>query len=180
MDWSKSEIAFAFGVDERTVSRWQDRDDDPLPVAERRKTRQGNAYDPRAVIAWHRREVLREAGLATDGQAYDYTAERGRLTKAQADKTEIEVSVLKGETIRVPLVEQHWQGMVASMRAKLLALHPAKRQETQDALQVLVYEALEEIARGGVPDDAKERFEAAHDAATADSAEASKPKARSR
>jgi phage terminase Nu1 subunit (DNA packaging protein) len=128
------------------------------------------SYDPVLVGKWIRERILSELGVANDGQAYDYEAERARLTKAQADKAEMERDELRGALVRVPSVESHWQGMVASMRARLLSLPskvaaqvagPDRLQEVQERVQTLVYEALEEISADGVPDEARAR-NAAH------------------
>ena len=119
---------------------------------------------------WVRERILSELGVAHDGKAYDYDAERARLTKAQADKTELEVTELRGQLIRVPAVENHWQGMVASMRARLLSLPskiaaqtaaPEKLQHVQDVAQGLVYDALSAIAGDSIPDEIRDRITAA-------------------
>ena len=92
--------------------------------------------------------------------------ERTRLTKAQADKTELEVQELRGSLIRVPAVIDHWQGRIAAARAKLLALpsklaariaQPDKIAEGQDLAQSLIYEALAELASDGIPNEVRER-----------------------
>lgn len=92
--------------------------------------------------------------------------ERTRLTKAQADKTELEVRELRAELVRMPVVEQHWQGMVASARSRLLALPsriaaqiagPDRLQQVQDKAQALVYEALAELAGDAVPEQIRSR-----------------------
>ena len=169
---TKADLAYGFEVDERTISRWQDRDENPLPVAERNRTKAGNRYDLRAVLQWLRRETLSEAGVAADGAVYDYEAERARLTKAQADKTELEVRELRAELVRLPVVELHWQGMVAAMRAKLLALpsrvaaqvaDPERLQQTQDQVQTLIYEALGDIAGDAFPEPIRSRAAAERD-----------------
>lgn len=127
---------------------------------------------------WLRAHWLSEAGVANDGKAYDYNAERARLTKAQADKTELEVRELRGEMARVPVIVQHWQSMVASMRAKLLSLPgklaaavapPEKLQEANEKGQALVHEALAEIANDALPDDVRARIDAQRRAADEDS-----------
>ena len=51
--------------------------------------------------------------------------EKTRLTKAQADKAELEVSELEGKLIPATLVQETWQDFVANVRAKLLGL-PSK------------------------------------------------------
>ncbi|MEO7362130.1 MAG: hypothetical protein ABI120_17505 [Gemmatimonadaceae bacterium] len=131
---------------------------------------------------WLRRRLMTELGVANDGATYDYNAERGRLTKAQADKTELEVREIRGEVIRLPLVEQHWQTMVAAMRAKLLSLptkaagsvaSPDKLQAVTDTIQGLVYEALAEIAGDAVPDEVRNRVAAQARATDADDSKSS-------
>ena len=163
---TKAQVAYAFGVDERTISRWQDRDDNPLPIAERRKTKAGNVYDLRQVVEWARRDAIGELTVGGDGQVLDYNTERARLTKAQADKTELEVAELQGTLIRVPAVTAHWQTKVAAVRARLLSLPtklasaiapPDRLGAAQDQAQALIYEALAELAGDGIPDDVRER-----------------------
>jgi phage terminase Nu1 subunit (DNA packaging protein) len=119
--------------------------------------------------AWLRDHWMAEAGVANDGKSYDYNAERARLTKAQADKTELEVREIRGEVVRMPVVELHWTAMVSSMRAKLLALPsklaaaiapPEKLQLTMDTSQALVHEALAEIAGDAIPHDIRTRVAA--------------------
>lgn len=118
---------------------------------------------------WLRAHWVGECGVANDGKSYDYNAERARLTKAQADKTELEVKEMRGEIARVPVIVQHWQQMVSSMRAKLLSLPsklaaaiapPEKMQEATDRSQALVHEALAEIANDAIPDEIRTRIDA--------------------
>jgi phage terminase Nu1 subunit (DNA packaging protein) len=103
-------------------------------------------------------------GRAEGSSAYE--VERTRLTKAQADKTELEVQELRGILVRVPAAAEHWRGMVARARAKLLSLPsriaaaiatPEKVAQCQDLAQGLVYEALAELAGDGIPDDVRMR-----------------------
>ena len=129
--------------------------------------RKANGSYPLAEMrTWIRDRILAEIGVANDGEAYDYNAERGRLTKAQADKTELEVAELQGSLIRVQAVIQHWQTKIAGVRAKLLTL-PSKLAATvappdrlaiaQDQAQALVYDALADLAGDGIPADVRER-----------------------
>lgn len=52
----------------------------------------------------------------------DYAVERTRLTKAQADKVEMEIQVLAGELLPATLVESVWARMTAAARQRLLAI----------------------------------------------------------
>lgn len=116
--------------------------------------KKGNSvyYDIRKVIAFR---------LARDTKPkVDLTSERARLAKNQADKSEHELSILKGETIPIPEVGLHWQGMIMAMRAKLLslpskiaivALEASSLTEIEEAATDLMYEALDEINKDGIP-----------------------------
>lgn len=52
----------------------------------------------------------------------DYAVERTRLTKAQADKVEMEIQVLAGELLPATLVETVWGNMTSAARQRLLAV----------------------------------------------------------
>ena len=90
----------------------------------------------------------------------DIAEENTRLTKAQADKAELEVSELEGKLIPATLVQETWQDFVANVRAKLLGL-PSKLAhqviaaedyaEAEKLLKKEVYEALNELAEDGIP-----------------------------
>lgn len=133
----------------------------------------GGDYAAADLGKWVRERLLRELGVAHDGKAYDYEAERARLTKAQADKTELEVAELRADLVRGAIVEQHWQAMVSAMRAKLVGLPskiapqvsgPDSLNRVQDLIQGCVFEALAEIAGDAFPDEIRKRLDAqSHD-----------------
>ena len=61
-----------------------------------------------------------------------------------------------------------WQGQVANARAKLLALPPKVTSqvlgmesyvETEHTIRDIIYEALDELAAGGVPKEYEQRLE---------------------
>ena len=99
----------------------------------------------------------------------DIAEEKTRLTKAQADKAELEVSSLEGELIPAKLVQDTWSDLVANVRAKLLGLpskiaHQVIAVETfQDAELIIkdqVYETLDELAEtNGIPTEYASRVE---------------------
>jgi len=78
-----------------------------------------------------------------------------RLTKAQAEKAELEVEVKKRSLIESLEAEQAWGVVVSNTRAKLLSI-PSKAApllvacntilEAQDLLEKLIHEVLEELA----------------------------------
>lgn len=87
-----------------------------------------------------------------DGQSYE--AHRARLTKAKADKAEVEAALIKGTAHDAQAVAAVWTDMIGNARAKLLAL-PTKLAaqlegmtiaERQDAIQAAVAQALTELS----------------------------------
>ena len=132
----------------------------------------GGGYFAADLGRWLKDRLLSELGVANDGKAYDYEAERARLTKAQADKTELEVAELRAELIPATKIETHWQAMIAAMRARLVGLPskiapqvagPDDLTRVQDMIQAGVYEALAEIAGDAFPDDVRRRIVLATD-----------------
>lgn len=94
----------------------------------------------------------------TKGVSADYHEERSRLTKAQADKAEFEAALMAGRLVDVEQLTQAWEGMLSSMRAKLLAI-PSKVAPiiadedepgvVQNIIDDYMREALEELASYG-------------------------------
>lgn len=88
----------------------------------------------------------------------DFGEEKARLTRAQADKAEMEAKEMAKELVRVDDVLEEWQGILASVKGKLLSI-PSKAAtlvavETNPALcQVLIddmiRETLNELANYG-------------------------------
>lgn len=86
---------------------------------------------------------LREtaAGRKSDNTQYDLVGERARLAKAQADKTELEVDVMREKLLPADAVLQEWQACVSACRSKLLSL-PSKL-----AFQIATLKEASEIER---------------------------------
>lgn len=118
-------------------------------------------YEEGAFGRWIREQAADLSG------GYNYEAERARLTHEQANRVALEVAELRGELVRSSEVGPYWSDMVASMRGKLVAL-PSKlsaliadvvlRGKLQAQSEALVYEALAEIEKDGLPAAARERF----------------------
>ena len=90
----------------------------------------------------------------------DIAEEKTRLTRAQANKAELEVSELEAELIPADLVQSTWIDYVANVRAKLLGLpsrvaHQVitvdKYAEAEIIIKEKVYEALDELVNEGIP-----------------------------
>ncbi len=89
------------------------------------------------------------------GQTTDLHTERTRLTKAQADKTELEAMALRGVLVDAGEVSDLWCDMIGSMRAKLISIPTKTAHELinisefsiiEGVLREHVYEALNELS----------------------------------
>jgi phage terminase Nu1 subunit (DNA packaging protein) len=107
-------------------------------------------------------EYLRGATKSNQG---DLDAETLRLTRAKADKAEISVEMLLGETVRIEAVGQMWGDLVTVFRSRMLGL-PNKMAailalkedpaEIRNLIMEEVRDALEDLARFD-PEDVVER-----------------------
>lgn len=156
---NKKGAAEFFGVSTQALDGWFNAG---CPIATRDRLGHIASLDLGAMTRWR---LARDGDENGDGHGLD--RERTRLTKAQADKTELEVAELRAELVRVPLVETHWQAMIAAMRARLVGLPskiapqvagPDDLTRVQDMIQAGVYEALAEIAGDAFPDDVRRRI----------------------
>jgi phage terminase Nu1 subunit (DNA packaging protein) len=94
--------------------------------------------------------------VADDGEVLDLQHESARLKKAQADKTELEVLVVRGELIPAEDVAGAWADMVSAMRAKLLAMPSAicavlvglGMRDIEREIKDYLYNSLEELSSG--------------------------------
>ena len=101
------------------------------------------------------------------GGDLDYTQERAKLTRLQAAKATLELEQQRGNLIPLELVVVGWEGQIANCRAKLLAL-PSKVAaqavgadyvEIEQLFKIVIYEALDELAGDGVPEEYQKRLE---------------------
>ena len=98
----------------------------------------------------------------------DYTQERAKLTKLQAEKVTLELEQQRGKLLPLEMVILAWQGQIANARAKLLALPPKVAAqvlgmesyvELEHTIRDIIYEALDELAGDGVPKEYEQRPE---------------------
>jgi len=91
---------------------------------------------------------------------FDYDVEKARLTHHQANIAGLEEEIKRKNLIPADAVQTHWESMIGNMRGKLLNLpgRLASKVVGTDTLQdaereamLLIREALEEVAKSGVP-----------------------------
>lgn len=104
---------------------------------------------------------LRTKGrMSPKGSDSNIAEEKKRLTKAQADKAEMEVELLNQGVLKSDEVQKGWIAFVSNIRAKLLNLaskvaHRVVGLETYGAVEEIinieVYEILHELAKSKLP-----------------------------
>lgn len=172
MDGLQQAVAAALaGITTRRLQQLQHESDPPPRNPD-------GTYPPREFGDWLRRRAVADIHVGDDGTVYNYEAERARLTHEQADKTALENAELRGDLVRSSMVGPYWAEMVASMRGKLISL-PSKlsaligdvvaRAKLLSQSEALVYEALAEIERDGLPIAVRERIARAARTAGAES-----------
>ena len=127
-------------------------------------------FPAREFGAWQRAREKAKYITSPGGIRLDPVAERARLHQAQADHAELELAELRGKSVLSEHVLEYWAGMVAAVRAKFLALPskiavrvaaPGKVAEVEAQIRELIYEALSELAAGGLPPETVARQERA-------------------
>lgn len=167
---SKTMVAQMFGVTTKTISRWQVREKDPLPIAIKGARGVANQYDIGVVNDWGVRQALEKPRYMHAGRAHDFQKERARLTHNQAERAELENAITRGELIPANQVEETWTNHVLRMRSRLLAL-PSKiaptlsgldtYSEVFEIIRAACYEALEELSTDGLSEEQLNRIESA-------------------
>ena len=95
----------------------------------------------------------------------DITEEKTRLTKAQADKAQLDVAVLEGKLIPTDQVEETWISYTSNCRGRMLTitnkvahlvLASEDFAEVEKIIKQAIYEALEELANDPIPQEYRE------------------------
>lgn len=151
----KKDAAAFFGVSVQALDGWFTRG---CPIAEQDSHGRIKAVDLSAMARW--RVEKAEGNLDAD---------RARLARAQAERTELELAELRGLVVRTDEVAAAWTNEIARARTRLLAmpnkLGPLCRSVPTDAaaaglIEAEVLQALEELSKDGVPERARRRREA--------------------
>ena len=139
--WSLSALAVEFRMDRRTIAG---RMKDCQPIETKGNTKYWLMADAAPAVF---------SPAASDGKKLDITKETARLKSAQANKTELEVEVLKGTLISAEVIGQTWADYSGACRAKFIGI-PSKAAtqlvgldvpEAERLLREFIFEALEEL-----------------------------------
>lgn len=99
--------------------------------------------------------IIKQIKLTKGNSREDYYAEKTRLTKAQADRTEVELEEKQGNLLDSEETIKAWSAYVTATRARLLSIPTKCAQELAGAdeptiikgiLEELICEALEELS----------------------------------
>ena len=113
MNLNQQQLAQTFGVSDRTIRQWQN---EGLPVE--KQAHGGNRYRLSGCIEW---VVRRRFGN-------DLIFEKTRLTKAQADKTEVEIRLLQLQLLNSVDVESTWSTIRDELREEVERYRSESRQ----------------------------------------------------
>jgi phage terminase Nu1 subunit (DNA packaging protein) len=111
---------------------------------------------------------LRGLARGKNTNSGDLNEERTRLTKAQADRAELELQEKEGDLISSDVIKTIWSDYVSNVRSKLLALpsklgHLTQAAETYAEAEAIikeaVYECLEELSEDATAQASLERTE---------------------
>ena len=98
---------------------------------------------------------LRTLSKGKNTNSGDLNEERTRLTKAQADRAELELQEIESDLVSTDTIKTIWSDYVSNVRSKLLALpsklgHLTQASETYAEAEAIikeaVYECLEELS----------------------------------
>lgn len=128
----------------------------------------GRKYDlietVKSYVSWLQSKTVGQKNNSIDA---DLAEEKKRLTRAQADKAELEVAVLEGKLVQLADVEREYTDLVLKCRSRLLEMPGRLSHELscmsdpvriQEKLKSVINEALNELEReeGGVIDESGE------------------------
>lgn len=160
MEFTKSQIAEAFGVTLAAVDDWVKRQG--CPIASRPTVRGGKwQFDLRAVIQWRISQQLSMAKPGGEDSMSDPLNEaRRRKTDAEARVAEVEAAKCEGDAISILEAQAAWAAMVGSARAKLRGvgskLGPLVAADTDPwqcrvMIDEAIDEALQELSEREIP-----------------------------
>lgn len=157
--FNRKDTAAAFGVSTQAIGVWNIE-----PVQSLGKTGNRIYYDIREVI----QERLKQARNSS-GAGGDLSQQQLRLARNKAEKSEIELQVIKGELLPLNEIVGHWENLFLAFRAKILAipnkaahvaLNATSLEDVETSLELFLLEALEELSGDGMPDEYKQSRQA--------------------
>lgn len=154
---STEQLAELIGVSARRIFQLADKEDPPPKDAAGR-------YPCDKAGEWIRNRIIKQLGVTASGKAYDFNAERARLTFHQANISALEEEIKRRTVIPAEVVQHHWETMAGNVRAKLLNL-PGRLavkvtgagtlQDAEREARELIHEVLKELADNGLPRDSR-------------------------
>lgn len=110
--WTANALATETKKDPKWMGRWLQENVEPAEVKEE-KGRTKRLYNFADVF---------NAALYGERKKLDFNLERSKKEKAQREKLELEIAVMKGELVPWEMVKRGWDAMLSRFRARLLSL----------------------------------------------------------
>ncbi|MEH6630177.1 MAG: terminase small subunit [Halopseudomonas aestusnigri] len=131
---------------------------DGMPVAETGSSGQGYKIDTAVCVRW----LIDRARKVAGGEVNHYDADRARKMAADADKSEMERDVMRGETVEVNVAVSMVADRLATVRARLLgmptkvAVKVAAAKKREDVIEILdgeITQLLKELSGAETEED---------------------------
>jgi len=126
---SGAEMAYVLSVTQSQLSQWRRLEDNAIPNLGKDTSRSGHPvlFDGRSAVEWYLKRKIRErvSGTRHSGadtpteNVVDFHQEKTRLTKAQADKIELENSVRQGKLAEMSILSETLSNFGNIVRAGL-------------------------------------------------------------
>lgn len=152
---NREQIAEALGVTVKTITTWQNRTQDPLPLQSKAKRGGSNEYSVPACVNWKIRQEVNKLTGGDDGELIDYEKERAALTKAQKEGQEIRNEISMGKLAPVTVMEfavskfcSECAGIIDSIPLNIKRKHPEITTQQLETIKRNCVKALNTMARG--------------------------------
>lgn len=149
---TSAQLAELIGVSQRRINQMSDEGDPPPKNINGR-------FPCDKTGEWLRNRVIKQLGVASNGESYDFNAERARLTYHQANISALDEEIKRKNVIPAEVVQERWENMAGNVRSKLLNL-PGRlavavtghstTQDAERAARELIHEALNELSGNGI------------------------------
>lgn len=121
---NKEQASYLLGVTVKSLTAWQKKKENALPVLKVGKRGQSNQYDPRELLKWTVANELSKVVLI-HGERLDLDEQRARLAKEQTETAALKNAQTRREL--APIVQIEWVlGKVGSEIAAILEGIPLK------------------------------------------------------
>lgn len=153
---NREKLAEALSTTVKSITTWQNRGEDPLPMVSKAKRGGANEYDLAECVKWKIRQEVNKITVGEDGEYIDYEKERAALTKAQKEGQEIRNQIALGKvapvevlTFAVSKLASECAGIIDSLPLNIKRKHPELTAQQIESIKRNCVKAQNAMARGG-------------------------------